>query len=79
MKLDIDGKNVVSQSFAGVEKCGMMQANPSGIVLLKSSALSDLTIGYPSPLRFEREVKLSVKVNEPGIVQIVANVVHGAA
>jgi len=29
-------------------------------------------------MRFERELKLSVNVSEPGIVQILANVIHGA-
>jgi hypothetical protein len=36
-----------------------------------------MTIGYPSPLRFERELNLSVKVNENGVEQILANVIHG--
>lgn len=32
---------------------------------------------YPMPLRFDRELNLSAKVNEDGVVQILANVIHG--
>jgi hypothetical protein len=46
-------------------------------VLLHSTALRNLTIGFAAPLRYERELKLSVVVNEPGVVQILANVIHG--
>jgi hypothetical protein len=42
-----------------------------------TTALRNLTIGFATPLRYERELKLSVVVNEPGVVQILANVIHG--
>lgn len=77
--LDIDGKNVTSLSFAAAENWGMTQNNPYGIVLLKGVHVSTLTIGFPTPLRFDRELKLSVKVQEPGVVQILGNVIYGAA
>lgn len=76
VKLDIDGKNVVGLSYAAAQNWGLTVQNPYGIVLL-SGAVSTYTIGWPTPLRFERELKLSVTVNENGVVQIVGNVVHG--
>ena len=75
--LDIDGRNVTNVSYAAAENSGLTQQNPYGLVLLKSSALKNLTIGFPSPLRFQRELKLSVTVNENGVAQILANVIHG--
>ncbi|MEX5216021.1 MAG: hypothetical protein NW703_17905 [Nitrospiraceae bacterium] len=77
VNLDIDGRNVTSLSFAAANNWGLTQQNPYGIALLKGSAIDTLTVGLPSPLRFERELRLSVNVNETGVVQIVANVIHG--
>jgi hypothetical protein len=78
VSLDIDGRNVVSIGFAAAENIGLTQFNPFGLVLLKSAALKNLTIGFPSPLRFRRSLKLSVTVNENCVAQILANVVHGS-
>ena len=77
--LDIDGRNVVNFSYAAAANAGLTRQNPYGLVLLESTALSTFTIGWPTPLRFERELTLSVTVNEPGVVQILANVIRGAA
>ena len=52
---------------------------PYGLVLLHSAALKTMTIGFPTPLLYKRDLKLSVTVNEPNVAQIVANVIHGAA
>ena len=38
----------------------------------------NVPVGWPSPLRYERELNLSVTVNEAGVVQILANVIHGS-
>ncbi len=75
--LTIDGKNVVNLSYAAAQNWGLTQYNPFGIVLLKTGAISNLTIGFPVPLRFEKELVLSANVNEVGVVQILGNVVHG--
>jgi hypothetical protein len=75
--LDIDGRNVTNISYAAAENSGLTQQNPYGLVLLKSAALKNLTIGFPSPLRFQRELKLYVTVNEDGVAQILGNVIHG--
>jgi hypothetical protein len=75
--LEIDGRNVTNISYAAAENSGLTQYNPYGLVLLQSAALKNITIGFPSPLRFEKELKLSVTVNEVGVVQILANVIHG--
>lgn len=75
--LDLDGKNVTNLSFAAAKNAGLTQQNPYGIVCLQSDKLQTLTVGYPVPLHFDRELKLSVKVNEDGVVQILGNVIHG--
>lgn len=77
--LDLDGRNVTNFSYAAAENAGLTQPNPYGLVLLKSASLKTFTVGFPTPLRFETELKLSVTVNEPGVVQILANVIHGTA
>jgi len=76
--LEIDGRNVVNLSYAAAENLALTQQNPYGIVLLGSNSIKNFTIGWPSPLRFDRELKLSVTVNEGAVVQILANVIHGA-
>ena len=37
-----------------------------------------MTLGFPTPLRYKRSLNLRVTVNEPAVVQILGNVVHGA-
>ena len=76
--LDIDGRNVVNLSYAAATNEGLTQQNPYGLVLLHSSVLKTMTLGFPTPLRYKRSLKLRVTVNEPAVVQILGNVVHGA-
>lgn len=78
VNLDIDGKNVTSLSYAAAENWGLNQSNPYGIVLLNAAQVNMLTIGFPTPLRFDRQLKLHVNVQEPGVVQILGNVIHGS-
>ena len=75
--LDIDGVNVTNTSYAGARNQGLTQHNPYGLLLLQSALVKTLTVGFPAPLRFDRSLRLSVKVNEPTVVQILANVIHG--
>ena len=75
--LDVDGRNVENISYAAARNLGFTQANPYGLVLLQTRPIDNLTIGFPSPLRFERELVLRVTVNEDGVVQILGNVIHG--
>jgi hypothetical protein len=77
--LDIDGVNVTNISYAAARNLGLLAQNPFGLVLLQSALVKTLTVGFPTPLRFERSLRLSVKVSEPGVVQILANVIHGSA
>jgi hypothetical protein len=77
--LEIDGRNVTNLSFAAANNWGLTQHNPYGLVMLHSTAIKTVTIGFPTPLVYKRSLKLSVKVNEPNVVQILANVIHGAA
>jgi hypothetical protein len=77
--VDIDGRNVTNLSFAAAINQGLTQQNPYGLVLVQSGALKTFTVGFPTPLRFKRSLAVSVTVNEPGVVQILANVIHGAA
>ena len=76
--LDIDGRNVVNMSYAAAQNLALTQQNPFGVVLLSSGQIKTFTIGWSSPLRYERELKLSVTVNEAGIAQILANFIHGS-
>ena len=66
-------------SYAAAANAGLTQHNPYGLVLLHSTALKTMTIGFPAPLRYERKLVLRVTVNEPNVVQILGNVIHGAA
>lgn len=77
VKLDLDGRNVVNLSYVAARNLGFIQSNPFGLVLLPSGRLDNLTIGFPTPLRFARSLLLSVQVQEPGVVQILGNVIHG--
>jgi hypothetical protein len=76
--LDIDGRNVTNMSFAAARNLGLTQHNPFGLVLMQSALVKTLTVGFPTPLRFGRTLRLSVRVNEPSVVQILANVIHGS-
>jgi hypothetical protein len=79
--LDIDGRNVVNVSYAAARNFGLLQQNPFGLVLLETpqtATIKNLTIGFPTPLRYEESLKLSVVVREPGVVQVLANVIHGS-
>jgi hypothetical protein len=75
--LDIDGRNVTNLSFAAAKNLGLTQQNPYGLVLLESAGLQNMTIGFPTPLRFHSSLTLKVTVNEDDVVQILANVIHG--
>ena len=66
-------------SFSAAANQGLTQQNPYGLVLLHSAALKTFTVGFPAPLLYKKSLRLSVTVNEPNVVQIVANVIHGAA
>ena len=78
VSLDIDGRNVVNLSYAAAQNWGLVHPNPFGIVLLQGAGIQNFTMGFPVPLRFRSELRLSVVVDEDGVAQIVANVVHGA-
>jgi len=76
--LDIDGRNVVNSSIAAARNAGLTESNPYILNLVKSTEdIKTLTIGQPSPLYFEKDLKLRVKVNENGVVQVLANLIHG--
>jgi hypothetical protein len=75
--LDIDGRNVTNLSYAAAANQGLTQQNPYGLVLLHTAAIKTFTVGFPTPLLYKRSLRLSVTVNEPNVVQIVANVIHG--
>lgn len=77
--LDIDGRNVTNLSFAAAINQGLTHHNPYGLVVTHSSSLKTMTVGFPAPLLFKQSLRLRVTVNEPGVVQILGNVIHGAA
>ena len=65
-------------SYAAADNWGLTQQNPYGLVLLRSTMIKNLTIGFPSPLRFQESLRISVTVKENDVVQIVASVVYSA-
>lgn len=76
--LDIDGKNVVNLSVAAAKNWGLTQYNTYGLVLVESKRkIKTLTIGFPYPLQFNTKLTLKADVQESGIAQILANVIHG--
>lgn len=79
VSLDLDGRNVANLSYAAAQNWGLTESNPYGIVLLGAGDVRTLSIGWPTPLRFERELSLSVTINEGSVVQVLGNVVHGGA
>jgi hypothetical protein len=79
VKLDIDNRNVVNLSFAAARNSGLSQPNPYGLQFLSGIGVESFAIGWPFPLTFKTSLKLSVTVNESGVVQIVANVVHASS
>ncbi len=79
VSLDLDGRNVANMSYAAAVNLGLTQANPSGLAVMNSGVVQAFTVGFPVALRFERELVLSVTVNETGVVQLVGNVLAGSA
>lgn len=78
VSLDIDDRNVVNISYAAARNWGLTQQNPYGLVVMSSTGTLDtLAFGFPTPLRFERSLRVSVTVNEVGVAQVLANVIHG--
>jgi hypothetical protein len=74
--LDIDGQNVVNISMAALFNQGLTSHNSYGISIFRSAAsLETVTIGWPYPITFNKTLSLKVTVNEPGVVQILANVI----
>jgi hypothetical protein len=75
--LEIDGKTVVNGSIAGYRNRAQTQSNPSGSMLLQSSTQKTVTIGFPFPLAYQSELRLSVDITESGVLQILGTVIHG--
>ena len=76
--LDIDGRNVVNLSVAAAKNTRLTQNNPYGLVLVSSTGnIKTFTIGFSTPLYYESSLTLSVDVQEDGVEQILANVIHG--
>jgi hypothetical protein len=79
VQLNIDGRDVVNLSFAAARNWGLGAPNPFGLQFLTGIGVESFAIGWPVPLTFKRSLKLSVVVNETGVVQIVGNVVHASS
>jgi hypothetical protein len=77
--LSIDGSDVTNLSYASAVNLGLTQHSPFGIAVVQSPQVKTFTIGFPTPLRFEKTLRLSVKVDEPNVAHIVAHVIHGSA
>ena len=70
---------MTNASFAAASNWGLKEHNPYGLVLLQGLGVTTMTVGFPTPPRFARELRLSVVVNETGVAQIIGNVITGAA
>ena len=68
---------MINISFAAAENWGLAGQNPWGVVFLKSTDAKALAMGFPVPLYFTSELKLSATVNEDGVVEIIGNVIPG--
>jgi hypothetical protein len=80
VNLDLDGRSVMSVSYAAAANWGLTQQNPYGLVLLRTSGtIKTMAIGFSTPLLYRHHLRLSVTVEETNVTQILANVVHGAA
>jgi hypothetical protein len=75
--LDIDSNDVFAISYAAARNSGLTTMNPFGIVLRSTTQLDNLTFGFPSPLHFTNKVVLTAIVNETGVLQLAADVIHG--
>ncbi len=79
VQLEIDNRNVVDFSFAAASNVGLTAPNPYGLQLLSGNGVESFAIGWLFPLTFKKSLKLSVVVNESGVVQILANVIFGSS
>jgi hypothetical protein len=77
--LDIDGRNVTNVSYAAAINWGLTQQNPYGLIVLQSGGIKTMTIGFATPLLYKQSLRLAAHVNESGVAQILANVIHGGA
>lgn len=75
--LTIDGQNVFNLSYAAMRNLGFTQQNPYGMVLVKTGLIENVTLGFPYPLKFEKELVLTFSTNEPNIDQVIGNVIYG--
>lgn len=77
VQLIIDGKTIVSRTFAALNNWGMTQNNPFGIVLLHGNGVDAVTIGFSQPIKFENSLVLRTTVGETGVVQMIGTVIYG--
>lgn len=76
IELYIDGQDIVSVSLAGLFNWGMTEQNTYGLHVTRSAVgIETVTIGYPVPLTFNKELLLRAVVRETGVVQILGNVI----
>jgi hypothetical protein len=74
--LDIGGRNVTNVSYAAAINWGLTQQNPYGLIVLQSAGIKTMTIGFATPLLYKQSLRLAATVNESGVAQILANVIH---
>jgi hypothetical protein len=79
VNLELDGSKVVDISYDAAKNFGLTQYNHFGFAVLNTAAgVDNFTIGFSTPLRFEKGLVLSVKVNETDVVKITSGLVHGS-
>ena len=80
--LTIDERDVVKVNMDSLLNLGLTETNPYGVVLLngKDGVVDDIktmTIGFPTPLVYKRNLTLSVNVLDVNLLQVTARVIHG--
>jgi hypothetical protein len=79
--LEIDGRVVVEFSFIRGKVLGFTQGNPFGIASFDTPISADnvcvVTMAFSTPLYFEESLKVHIRVTEPGVKKLVAEVIFG--
>ncbi|WP_299891939.1 hypothetical protein [uncultured Lacinutrix sp.] len=75
--LTIDGESIFNLSYAAMKNLGFRRQNPYGMVLVKTGLIENVTLGFPYPLKFEKELVLTFTAGEPDIAQVIGNVIYG--
>lgn len=75
--LDLDGRSLWNLSYAAATNIGLTAHNAWGQSVVSGFGIKTMVLGLPTPLRFQKQLVLTVQINENGVDQVVANVLVG--